>query len=82
MLIPEEEQEFKGLPGSMIDKTRLKQYLTAVLVTCETPREVFDWSDFIKAVKTFRGKIFFRIYHASFWRTVRFTLSKSSLCGW
>lgn len=48
----------KGLPGSMIDKTRLKQYLTAVPVTCEMPREVFDWLDFIKAVKTFMGKNF------------------------
>ena len=48
----------KGLPGSMMEKTRLKQFLTAVPVTSEMPRGEFDWSDFIEAVKTFMGKNF------------------------
>lgn len=37
----------KGLPGSVTEKNKLQQYLTAFEVIWEMPKELFDWSDFI-----------------------------------
>ena len=47
-----------GVPVSVGEKTRLKQYLNAVPVTLEFPLEPFDWLDFIQAVKAFMGRNF------------------------
>ena len=57
-VLPEEEHEMmwmipylNGVPASIVEKTKLKQFLTTVPVMSEMPRELFDWPDFVKTVK-------------------------------
>lgn len=64
-VIPEEEHEMiwmipylNGVPASIVEKTKLKQFLTTVPVMSEMPRELFDWPDFVQTVKTFMGRNF------------------------
>lgn len=65
--IPEDEQKFiwlipflNGVPVSVSEKTRLKQYMNAVQPTLDLPFQPFDWLDFIQAVKKFMGSNFFQ----------------------